>query len=160
MRETGADRLIIGTIGAPGEREFFLQYQRGNVVRSFALEKAQAAALADRMAELIREVRRRHGLRGNSPAADDRPLVTPVESEFAIVEMSLAWEETEGVVLLEASEGGEGSTVTISISLDQALEFVRRTERVVSSGRSPCPFCALPLNPEGHLCPRANGYRR
>ncbi|NDH38436.1 MAG: DUF3090 domain-containing protein, partial [Actinobacteria bacterium] len=24
----------------------------------------------------------------------------------------------------------------------------------------PCVFCGGPINPGGHLCPRANGYRR
>jgi hypothetical protein len=31
---------------------------------------------------------------------------------------------------------------------------------VIAAGRQPCPFCGLPINPEGHLCARANGYRR
>ncbi|MSY75448.1 MAG: DUF3090 family protein, partial [Actinobacteria bacterium] len=31
---------------------------------------------------------------------------------------------------------------------------------VVSAGRPACPFCSLPVDPNGHLCPRANGYRR
>ena len=29
-----------------------------------------------------------------------------------------------------------------------------------SAGRPPCPFCLQPLDPAGHVCPRANGYRR
>jgi hypothetical protein len=24
----------------------------------------------------------------------------------------------------------------------------------------PCPFCGIPIDPNGHLCPRSNGYRR
>ena len=24
----------------------------------------------------------------------------------------------------------------------------------------PCPFCGGALDPTGHICPRANGYRR
>ena len=24
----------------------------------------------------------------------------------------------------------------------------------------PCPFCGLPLDPDGHICPRQNGHRR
>ena len=24
----------------------------------------------------------------------------------------------------------------------------------------PCPFCGGPMDPTGHLCPRANGFRR
>jgi hypothetical protein len=31
---------------------------------------------------------------------------------------------------------------------------------VVSAGRPACPFCSQPLDPSGHICPRANGYRR
>jgi hypothetical protein len=30
----------------------------------------------------------------------------------------------------------------------------------VAAGRPPCPFCLQPLDPGGHICPRANGYRR
>jgi hypothetical protein len=30
----------------------------------------------------------------------------------------------------------------------------------VSAGREPCPFCGSPLDPTGHVCPRANGFRR
>ena len=32
--------------------------------------------------------------------------------------------------------------------------------REVAAGRPPCPFCGDPLDPSGHVCPRANGYRR
>jgi len=31
---------------------------------------------------------------------------------------------------------------------------------VVAAGREPCPFCGGPMDPQGHLCPRANGFRR
>ena len=37
-----------------------------------------------------------------------------------------------------------------------ARAFAARAESVVS----PCQLCGGPLDPEGHLCPRANGYRR
>jgi hypothetical protein len=30
---------------------------------------------------------------------------------------------------------------------------------VVSAGRPPCPFCGLPVDADGHLCPRMNGHR-
>jgi hypothetical protein len=29
----------------------------------------------------------------------------------------------------------------------------------VSAGRPPCPLCGLPLDTEGHICPRQNGHR-
>ena len=30
--------------------------------------------------------------------------------------------------------------------------------RAVAGGRPPCPLCGEPLDPQGHLCPRRNGY--
>ena len=39
-------------------------------------------------------------------------------------------------------------------------EFARRAVALVASGRPSCPFCGRPIDAEGHICPRANGYRR
>ena len=39
-----------------------------------------------------------------------------------------------------------------------AAGFVERAGRVVAAGRPPCPLCGRPLDPQGHLCPRKNGY--
>lgn len=159
------DRFIVGTIGLPGEREFYLQITHNGSHTSFALEKGQAAALAERMHELLKELRRRENLGGEGVTRlekDDEPLKMPVESEFPIGEMRLAWVEANEEVSFDASSADQNSPgeVTAAISIQQAYEFVRRTEKVVTSGRSPCPFCGLPLNIDGHLCPRANGYRR
>ncbi|MBA2768826.1 MAG: DUF3090 family protein, partial [Sporichthyaceae bacterium] len=41
-----------------------------------------------------------------------------------------------------------------------ARAFVARALAVVAAGRPPCPFCGGPLDVGGHVCPRANGYRR
>ncbi|MCB1239503.1 MAG: DUF3090 family protein, partial [Tetrasphaera sp.] len=35
-----------------------------------------------------------------------------------------------------------------------------RAGALVAAGRPPCPFCGQALDPSGHICPRANGYRR
>ncbi len=39
-----------------------------------------------------------------------------------------------------------------------ARAFMERALRTVAAGRPPCPFCGLPLEPTGHICPRKNGY--
>lgn len=46
----------------------------------------------------------------------------------------------------------------VRLAAPMALGFARRAARVVSAGRLPCPFCGQPLNAEGHICPRKNGY--
>jgi len=48
----------------------------------------------------------------------------------------------------------------VRISGLAARAFVKRALALVAAGRPPCPFCGFPLDPGGHVCPRANGYRR
>ena len=48
----------------------------------------------------------------------------------------------------------------VKITPGYAREFVARAQALVAAGRPPCPFCLQPLDPAGHICPRANGYRR
>ena len=62
------DRFLAGTIGQPGEREFFLQVVDGRRVLSVACEKQQVAMLADRLGSLITEVARRFGDQANRAA--------------------------------------------------------------------------------------------
>ena len=48
----------------------------------------------------------------------------------------------------------------VKITASYARDFVARAQALVAAGRPPCPFCLQPLDPHGHICPRANGYRR
>ena len=52
------------------------------------------------------------------------------------------------------------SLIRVKLRLYQLRGFCDRADALMSSGRQPCPFCGLPIDVEGHLCPRANGYRR
>ena len=53
------ERFVAGTVGEPGERTFYLQASDGARIVSVALEKQQVAVLAERLDELLDEVRRR-----------------------------------------------------------------------------------------------------
>lgn len=168
------ERFVIGTVGVPGEREFFLQVKgesRGRkVIASFKLEKSQAAALADRSLEILRELR----LISAMPESDLAPLETPVEAESVLGLMSLTWLEGESRFLFEAQGlpfGGPEEIldetdplvppiVRVKLPPEDLLLFAKRTEMVVRAGRQPCMFCGGAMNPGGHLCPRSNGYRR
>jgi uncharacterized repeat protein (TIGR03847 family) len=50
------ERFVAGTVGAPGQRTFFLQARSGTRVTSVGLEKQQVAVLAERIDELLDEV--------------------------------------------------------------------------------------------------------
>ena len=69
----------------------------------------------------------------------------------AVAEIGGAADETE----IEAEE-----VLLVKLDPAYARAFVRRAQSVVSAGRPPCQFCGGPLDPEGHLCPRANGFKR
>jgi len=169
------DRFVAGTVGQPGDRTFYLQASGGGRTVSVALEKVQVQVLAERLGELLDEVRRR-GV-GEVPAVvgreleDTAPLDAPVEEEFRVSTMGLAWDGEDSRVVVEAlaqeaeveplSDADEGpDALRVRITAQAAQAFITRAQRVVAAGRPPCPLCSLPLDPEGHICPRQNGHRR
>ncbi|MGW6547289.1 DUF3090 domain-containing protein [Streptomyces massasporeus] len=182
------ERFVAGTVGLPGRRSFFLQATAGSRVTSVALEKTQVAALAERMDELLDEVVRRSGGSAHVPAVapadtDTAPLDTPIEEEFRVGTMALAWDGDEQLMIVEAQalveldaeseedlaeaeerllqdEENGPPMLRVRLTGAQARAFAKRALDVVNAGRPPCPLCSLPLDPEGHVCPRQNGYRR
>ncbi|SDC08512.1 DUF3090 domain-containing protein [Actinokineospora iranica] len=173
------DRFIAGTVGQPGDRVFYLQAVESARTVSVTIEKQQVVVLAERIGSLLEEVHRRFGAEIPADVPDDLvdadPLQVPVEEEFRVGTMGLGWDaETRAVVieLLAATEGEVDESVVLDdteegpdavrvfLSPTEARAFAERADRVVNAGRKPCPLCAEPLDPAGHVCPRQNGYRR
>lgn len=164
-----AESFIVGTIGQPGEREFFLQAKFHGGIHSFAIDKLQVSALADRMAMLIGELKAANYRFENVIATT---LEVPLIPEFQVGVIGIVWLNETEQVLIDLQEITEGDNelvpdeedgpalFKIYLNPDIANNFIQLARRVVSAGRAPCPFCGLPINKEGHLCPRANGYRR
>lgn len=171
------DRFVAGTVGEPGNRTFYLQAVHDKRVVSVMVEKQQVAVLAERIGALLSEVHRRFGtpLPPEVEVSDLGPLITPLDAEFRVGTMGLGWDaeaqsvvvellavsDTEfdaSVILDDAEEGPDA--VRVFLSPESAREFAARSDRVISAGRPPCPLCDEPLDPEGHLCIRSNGYRR
>ena len=178
------ERFVAGTVGPPGERTFFLQARSGARVTSVALEKQQVSVLAERMDELLDELIRNGEGEGTIPAVspvalvDDDPLEQPIVEEFRAGTMTLAWDATDERIVVEVFPYAEESVVepgtpeeeiddpepeellVVRLPAGLARAFSKRAQAVVSAGRPPCPFCGGPVDPAGHLCPRANGFRR
>lgn len=170
------ERFVAGTVGEPGDRSFYLQAVEEARTVSVLLEKQQVSVLADRIAALLAEVVRRFGSElgeDESGGTDTDPLAVPLEEEFRVGTMGLGWdadsrsivvellavseeEIDESVVLDDTDEGPDA--LRVFLSPPQARAFAERAERVVSAGRPPCPLCAEPLDADGHVCVRLNGY--
>lgn len=189
------ERFVVGTVGPPGQRTFFLQARDGSRVTSVALEKQQVSVLAERVDVLLDEVLRQTQGDVSIPAVapsgstDSEPLDQPIVEEFRVGTITLSWESEDQVVVIELfpiseeslvveseSESEEGSEGEPEVELELEVEasevlivklaptyaraFAKRAQTVVAAGRPPCQFCGNPVDPEGHICPRANGFRR
>jgi uncharacterized repeat protein (TIGR03847 family) len=170
------ERFVAGTVGVPGERTFFLQARGGGRLVSVVLEKVQMTLLAEKLEELLAEAQRRFGvdMPETSIAADDNePLDLPLDEEFRVGTLGLAWDGETDTVVIEAIAVGEYEAeepteeelaeldrLRVRLTPAATKAFIARAKRVVSAGRPPCPLCGQPLDPAGHLCPRHNGYRR
>ena len=180
------DRFVAGTVGEPGARTFFLQARAGARLTSVACEKEQVMALAERLDVMLDEVARRFDREPKpvNEVEDTEPLEQPIEEEFRAGTMTLAWEADRERVVIEvfavnpeaaaeaaeaegqeealaaALEADDGEVFVVRITEQQARAFARRAVALVAAGRPNCPFCGRPIDPAGHICPRANGYRR
>lgn len=182
------ERFIADTVGPPGERTFFLQARGNGRLMSVSLEKEQVSVLGQRLGELLDQVADQETQPDAVAAVDDSdPLETPIEDEFRVQSLSLAWDAARQRVVIEAferavpdeieelaeeadlpelaealvaEEVGPGQIMRVVLEPTRARAFAARCARVVAAGRRSCPFCGQPLDPGGHVCPRANGYRR
>ena len=178
------ERFVAGTVGPPGQRTFFLQARSGSRVTSVALEKQQVSVLAERIDELLDDVMRSSEVDATIPAVapvdlvDPDPLEQPIQEEFRAGTMTLSWDAPAERVVVEVFPFTEEAVESpeqpeevedqpepeevflVRLPAGVARAFSKRAQSVVSAGRPPCPFCGDPIDPAGHLCPRANGFRR
>jgi len=101
------DRFVAGAVGQPGQRTFFLQAVKGGQVVSVALEKAQVAVLAERVATLLLALRQRGVEIGEENLANTPQLAEPVVEEFRVGTLTLGWDPDKEVVVIEARELGD-----------------------------------------------------
>src|SRR5262245_22547810 len=171
------ERFVAGTVGEPGARTFFLQARSGQRMVSVALEKQQVAGLAERIDELLDAVMASTGndtrILAVAPVGPDdaEPLEQPIDEQFRAGTMTLSWDPGLARVVIEvfpiadtAEEEPEevepDEVFLVRLEAGPARAFVKRAGLVVDAGRPDCPFCGNPIDPDGHLCVRANGFRR
>lgn len=140
--------------------------------------------------EVIRRTEGRVDVPPATPVArDTQPLDAPITEEFRVGTMTIAWDSADDRVVIELfastdddepsgldlgetdpdapaevvqalEEDRADEVFVVRITPRDARDFVARAQAVVSAGRPSCPFCLQPMDAEGHVCPRANGYRR
>lgn len=163
---TRPDRCVVGTVGKPGKRLFLIQVAEGNRLAAVAVEKQQVLLLSMRITEVLDQVSELgHEVPPEHEPFDLGPLDAPPLISFRASAIGLAWDQETNRLVLELisvefdEESGDNWLLQVRLSPAMAREFTARAAVMVTSGRPSCPACGQPLDPDGHICPRANGYR-
>ncbi|MDJ0317625.1 DUF3090 domain-containing protein [Arthrobacter antibioticus] len=169
------DRVVVGTIGVPGTRTFYLQVRAGKQILSIALEKQQAALLAEKIEEILDQLITLEGNPFSVPTSTpielvDNDQLEAVDEQFRTGAMSLGWDPTTAQVVIEAhpittvdaddndewlveDAANEPEMLLVRMPVGTARAFAMRTHEIVGAGRPTCPLCGYPMDADGHLCP-------
>ena len=161
-----ADWVLIGVVGEPGRRTFYLQAGQGSTAVTLKVEKAQVGALAGFIADMLADLPEEAGTDAGASVGGD--LREPVEPAWTVGAIQLRYDNVADRVIVHAEEvvaelegevpSDDTGTARIGLSRSQARSFVEVGSALVSSGRAICPLCGRPMNLEGHSCPRTNGH--
>jgi uncharacterized repeat protein (TIGR03847 family) len=168
------DRVVVGTIGLPGARTFYLQVRTGKQIVSIALEKQQSAQLAEKIDEILDQLMTREGNPFSVPTSTpielvDNDQLEAVEEQFRTGAMTLGWDPTTAQVVIEAypvtdvdadnddelldkGDADAPEMLLVRMPVGTARAFAKRTREVVGAGRPACPLCGYPVDAEGHVC--------
>ena len=163
------DVFTTGTLGEPGQRVFFLQARTSGQRISVRCEKQQVAAIAIYLRRVLVDL----------PPPEQRPLpgtlelAEPGDPAFVLGPIGLGYDRSNDRLLVQLEEfvateddDDEAQVVPaddvdrghlrLFITRSQAEAFCEQAEQVIQSGRPSCIWCALPIDPDGHACPRMN----
>jgi len=166
------DRVVVGTIGLPGARTFYLQVRAGKQIVSIALEKQQSALLAEKIDDILDQLITAEGNPFSVPTGtpielvDNDPLEA-VQEQFRAGAMSLGWDPTTAQVVIEAypitdvdaddndeslDEDDANEMLLVRMPVGTARAFAKRTREIVEAGRPTCSTCGYPMDADGHIC--------
>jgi uncharacterized repeat protein (TIGR03847 family) len=162
-------RITAAAVGEPGERAFYLQARKEDVLVSLLVEKQQVALLAVHVDELLDRIGSPDESDPSVPQPSDLDLEEPVVPSFRVGQIGLGYDEERDMVLVQCNEYvpedeteppiDDPGRVRLWATRGQVYALARRGEQEVAAGRPVCGMCGRPMEPGGHFCPRSNGHR-
>jgi len=159
------DAFTTGTVGRPGDRIFFLQARHGEQRVAVKCEKQQVSAIVQYLRRVLVDL----------PPPEDRPLqgamelAEPVEQVFVLGPIGLGYDRSSDRMIVQLEEVGEladedddsldddpNGHIRLYVTRSQASAFCDHADNVIAAGRPECQWCSLPIDPDGHACPRMN----
>ncbi|MSQ06856.1 MAG: DUF3090 family protein [Dehalococcoidia bacterium] len=156
-------RIEAEVFGEPGKRTFRLAVEAGTARGIVWLEKEQLLQLGMYLQRAIQDLSpsdraRRTSFREEAWSGGRPPI------DFKARRMLVSHDQANGCFYLQAHQDDEeepdpnASSVSFWISTEQADALAALAQRICAAGRPPCALCGLPLDPDGHVCPRSNGH--
>lgn len=155
------DLFLVGAIGPPGQRAFYLFVETQQERAWFLFEKTQAAVLGEQGLDLISNMGWDDDLPVDDLVAQGADLPEPTldtDVLFRVMSIAMRIEGDEQMTLLLEGQADD-ERATFAITPLQLKAGAVMALRAVHSGRAQCPECLLPEDPEGHNCPSGNGHR-
>lgn len=149
------DFFVVGAVGEPGSRVFYLQAGQDDRIVALRCEKQHVAALAAHLEELFAD------LPPTAPDPHSRTLHEPVETTWVLGSLAFGFDTSNDRIMIVAGEltdADDPGEARFAITRGQAASLVATTGELLAGSRPLCRICGLPMNPEGHVCPRSNGH--
>ena len=156
------DRFVAGAAGDGEQRRFYLQIREGSLLATVAITRGQLTMLSLHLGTVLDEVSR---LAAVDTAEADRtvdvgPLEVPLFALFTANHLQVGWDPVAGTIRVTLADPAVDPPYSLDVLLTpkMARRFGTRVTRVVRDTPA-CPLCAQQIAPEGHVCPRLDGYR-
>jgi uncharacterized repeat protein (TIGR03847 family) len=157
------DAFTTGAIGEPGDRTFYLQARAGKRRVAVKCEKQQVSAIVQYLRRVLNDL----------PPPEEKPmpgaldLAVPVDEAFVLGPIGLGYDRSSDRLIVQLEEivlaDGEGEPIEgadghirVYVTRAQAAAFCDHADAIVAAGRPECRWCSLPIDPDGHACPRMN----
>jgi uncharacterized repeat protein (TIGR03847 family) len=163
------DAFVPGAVGVPGQRVFSVQLRAGDVIVTVRCEKQQVSALGTHLEGLLTDLAQPDDV----PHPSRMALREPILHAWTLGGIAVAFDEDADRFVLRFEEvvvvdedgdpipdpddpDAEQGSIRFLITRGQAVAFAHHAQYLVTSGRPSCRFCGLPIDPDGHPCPRMN----
>lgn len=147
--------------GQPGQRRFRLLVRSTNQSAAIWMEKQQLASIGAWFEETCERLDKERPT--SEPDVEPLPFGPTFDLEFRAIQIGLGYREEDDLFIIQAfdAEGGavgQRPNFRCFLSRGQCRVLSRKIAAVVAAGRPICPLCEMPVDPEGHVCPRSNGH--
>lgn len=163
------DRITTGAIGPPGKRVFYLQGRSADTLITLIVEKQQIQSLAVGLEQFLDELKDRMPDLPPAHAEYDETemkLEEPIDPSFRVGHIGLGYdEETDRLVLVAReiqtpdADPEAAAVARFWCTRTQLRQMCNWGLDLADRGRPICGNCGMPIDPEGHFCPKRNGHK-